>query len=168
MPYDDEKMPFYALGVNLAKQVGGQTGFNALLEEEELEMVLTGFSETLRGTAVQDSNKVLSTYGMTLNKILQERSNNIADRVKQEGEEFIQNFLDCNDDAIKTDSGLVYCAMKEGDGAQPTVQNTVEVHYVSEVHMKYDHQFFSLENILINLSNNILITQMKTTAWNPD
>lgn len=131
MPFGDEKMPFYALGVNLAKQVGGQTGFNALLEEEELEMVLTGFSETLRGTAVQDGNKVLSTYGMTLNKILKERSDNIADRVKQEGEEFVQNFLDCNDDAIKTDSGLVYCSMKEGDGAQPTVANTVEVHYVS-------------------------------------
>lgn len=129
MPFGDEKMPFYALGVNLAKQVGGQTGFNALLEEEELEMVLTGFSETLRGTAVQDGDKVLSTYGMTLNKILKERSDNIADRVKQEGEEFVQNFLDCNDDAIKTDSGLVYCSMKEGDGAQPTVANTVEVHY---------------------------------------
>ena len=27
MPFDDDKMPFYALGVNLAKQVGGQTGF---------------------------------------------------------------------------------------------------------------------------------------------
>ena len=131
MPYDDEKMPFYALGVNLAKQVGGQTGFNALLEEDELEMALIGFSETLRGTAIQDSNKVLSTYGMTLNKILKERSDNIADRVKQEGEDFIKNFLDCNDDAIQTDSGLVYYSMKEGDGAQPTVANTVEVHYVS-------------------------------------
>lgn len=131
MPYDDDKMPFYALGVNLAKQVGGQTGFNALLEEDELELVLTGFSETLKGTAVQEGNKVLSSYGMALNKILQERSNNIADRVKKEGEDFIKNFLDCNDDAVKTDSGLVYCPMKEGDGAQPTVANTVEVHYVS-------------------------------------
>ena len=56
MPFDDEKMPFYALGVNLAKQVGGQTGFNSLLSEEELELVLTGFGETLRGTSTQDAN----------------------------------------------------------------------------------------------------------------
>ena len=56
MPFNDEKMPFYALGVNLAKQVGGQTGFNSLLNEEELDIVLTGFSETLRGTSTQDAN----------------------------------------------------------------------------------------------------------------
>ena len=79
MPYDDEKMPFYALGVNLAKQVGGQTGFNSLLETDELELVLTGFSETLRGTATQDSTTVLTTYGQQLNAILQERSNDIVE-----------------------------------------------------------------------------------------
>merc|ERR1739840_15635 len=110
----------YALGVNLAKQVGGQTGFNSLLD---------GFSDTLRGTAVQDANKVLTTYGMTLNKILQERSNGIVERVKKEGEDFIENFLACNDDAIKTDSGLVYYCMKEGEGKSPTTANSVEVHY---------------------------------------
>mmetsp|Transcript_24316 Transcript_24316/g.29913 ORF Transcript_24316/g.29913 Transcript_24316/m.29913 type:complete len:250 (+) Transcript_24316:147-896(+) len=129
MPLDDDKMPFYALGVNLAKQVGGQTGFNSLLDEDELEIVLQGFGETLRGTAVSDGNTVLQTYGMALNKILQERSNGLVDRVKKEGEDFIANFLDCNEEAIQTESGLVYYSMKEGDGAQPTVTNNVEVHY---------------------------------------
>lgn len=129
MPYDDEKMPFYALGVNLAKQVGGQTGFNTLLDEDELDLVLSGFEEELRGTAAQDGQTVLMAYGQALNGILQERTNNIVDRTKKEGEEFMQNFLDCNDDAIKTESGLVYCPMKEGEGAQPTKENTVEVHY---------------------------------------
>ena len=124
-------MPFYALGVNLAKQVGGQTGFNSLLDDDELDLVLKGFDETIRGTGVQEETKVLTTYGMTLNKILQERSNKLVTRVKEEGEEFIKGFLDCNDDAIQTESGLVYYCMKEGDGAQPTVANTVEVHYVS-------------------------------------
>lgn len=135
MPHDDDKMPFYALGVNLAKQVGGQTGFNSLLDGDELDLVLNGFEEELRGTATQDGQKILMTYGPALNKILQERSNNIVTRVKKEGEEFIENFLDCNDDAIKTESGLVYYCMKEGDGAQPTKENTVEVHYVSLIGM---------------------------------
>ena len=53
----------------------------------------------------------------------------MMDTVKKEGEDFIANFLDCTDEAIKTDSGLVYYSMKEGDGAQPDVKNTVEVHY---------------------------------------
>ena len=42
MPYDDDKMPFYALGTNLALQVGGQGNFKTLLEEDELEIVLQG------------------------------------------------------------------------------------------------------------------------------
>lgn len=42
MPYDDAKMPFYALGTNLALQVGGQGNFKTLLEEDELEIVLEG------------------------------------------------------------------------------------------------------------------------------
>lgn len=42
MPYDDEKMPFYALGTNLALQVGGQGNFKTLLDDKELEIVLEG------------------------------------------------------------------------------------------------------------------------------
>ncbi|GFH52579.1 FKBP-like protein [Chaetoceros tenuissimus] len=128
-PYDDEKMPFYALGVNLAKQVGGQTGFKSLLEDDELEMVLKGFGEEIQGSSTSDAETVLMTFGPTLNKILQERSSGLVDRIKEEGEEFINGFLDCNDDAVKTESGMVYYSMKEGDGASPDVSNTVEVHY---------------------------------------
>lgn len=128
-PYDDEKMPFYALGVNLAKQVGGQTGFKSLLEDEELELVLKGFGEEITGSSTSDAETVLMTFGPALNKILQERSAGIMERVKKEGEDFIAGFLDCNDEAIKTESGLVYYSMKEGEGKQPTASNSVEVHY---------------------------------------
>merc|ERR1712087_472138 len=129
MPYDDEKMPYYALGVNLAKQIGGQTSFKTLLEDDEIELLLDGFSKTLKGTATEDANTVLMTYGPALNKIIQERSANIVDRVKKEGEDFSKNFMECNDDAVQTDSGLIYYSMKEGDGKSPTLDNTVEVHY---------------------------------------
>ncbi len=128
-PHSDEEMPFYALGVNLAKQVGGQTGFNSLLESDELELVLKGFGDEITGTGTSDAETVLMTYGPQLNKILQERSAGLIDRVKKEGEEFAAGFLDCNEDAVKTDSGLIYYSMKEGEGAQPTVSDTVEVHY---------------------------------------
>lgn len=129
MPHDDDKMPFYALGTNLAMQVGGQGNLKTLLDEDELELAIEGFSDSLRGTAAQDPRTVLGTYGPALNKILQERSANIVDRVKKEGEDFITNFLDCNEEAIKTESGMVYYEMTEGEGAQPIVSNTVEVHY---------------------------------------
>jgi len=129
MPFDDEKMPFYALGVNLAEQVGGEAGFSSLFKEEEMDIALKGFSDTLRGTASQDANTILMTYGTKMNEIIQERSNNMINSVKKEGEDFIANFLDCTDGAIKTDSGLVYYSMKEGEGSQPSLESTVEVHY---------------------------------------
>eukprot|EP00527_Entomoneis_sp_CCMP2396_P009696 CAMPEP_0198137336 /NCGR_PEP_ID=MMETSP1443-20131203/853_1 /TAXON_ID=186043 /ORGANISM="Entomoneis sp., Strain CCMP2396" /LENGTH=248 /DNA_ID=CAMNT_0043798739 /DNA_START=100 /DNA_END=846 /DNA_ORIENTATION=- len=128
MPHDDEKMPYYALGLNLAMQVGGQGNIKTLLEKDEMELVLEGFCDNLRGTSA-DPRIVLQTYGKELNSILQERSSRIVDLVKKEGEEFIQNFLDCNDEAVQKESGMVYCPMKEGEGASPTLQSTVEVHY---------------------------------------
>lgn len=120
-------MPFYALGVNVAKQVGSQ--IKTLIDDDELEIMLEGFSDTMRGTSVQDGNAILSKYAMSLNQIITERSNSIVDRTKKAGADFVANFLDCNDEAIQTESGLVYCPIKEGSGKQPSVQNTVEVHY---------------------------------------
>jgi FKBP-type peptidyl-prolyl cis-trans isomerase len=129
MPVDDDKMPFYALGTNLAMQVGGQANIKTLLEEDELEILLQGFCETMKGTGTQDARVILEAYGPTLNKIMRERTDRIVDRVKKDGEDFIANFLDCNDDAVKTDSGLVYCSMTEGTGKSPTIKSMVEVHY---------------------------------------
>lgn len=59
MPYDDEKMPFYALGTNLALQVGGQGNFKTLLDDKELDIVLEGafamwhFDEKLKMPMIQ-------------------------------------------------------------------------------------------------------------------
>jgi len=122
-------MPFYALGTNLALQVGGQGNLKTLLEEDELDIVLEAFCDNLKGTCPQDPRLVLATYGQQLNKILQERQDKIVDRVKADGEDFIRNFLDCNEEAIKTDSGLVFYEMVKGTGKSPELTSTVEVHY---------------------------------------
>lgn len=72
---------------------------------------------------------VLQKYGPQVNELLRTRMDSILDRVKKDGAEYITGFLDCNEEAIKTDSGLVYYSMKEGDGASPTKADEVEVHY---------------------------------------
>jgi len=128
-PYDEDKMPFYALGVNLAKQMGGQANFKTLLEEDEVDIMLSGFADSMKGTLLQDPLEILTKHGPELNQILADRSSTIVDRIKKEGSEFIVNFLDCSPDATKTDSGMVYYSMNEGTGAQPTIDSTVEVHY---------------------------------------
>ena len=63
MPYDEDKMPFYALGTNLAIQVGGNLG--TLLEDDELDIVLEAFCDHLRGTATVDQRTVLTTCTYT-------------------------------------------------------------------------------------------------------
>ena len=126
MPHSDEKMPFYALGVNLANQIGkGQ--LDNLLSEEEMDLVIDGFSSIMKGTNLVDGQTVLMKYGMELNQILTSRTASVSEKIKADGEDFIANFLDCNDEAVKTDSGLVYYSMVEGTGAQPTTADSVEV-----------------------------------------
>lgn len=129
MPYSPEKMPFYALGTNLAMQVGGQGNLKTLLDDGEMDIVLEAFCDTLKGTATVEARDVLGEYGPELNKLLQERTSQIVDRVKADGAGFVTNFLECNEEAVQTDSGLVYYEMVAGQGAQPTATNTVEVHY---------------------------------------
>ena len=49
--------------------------------------------------------------------------------MKVEGDEFLAGFMDVNEEAVKTDSGMVYLSMVEGEGKGPTIDSTVEVHY---------------------------------------
>jgi FKBP-type peptidyl-prolyl cis-trans isomerase len=128
-PVPEDRMPFYALGVNLAVQVGGQANIQTLLEQDELDVVLQAFGETLRGTSTVEPRDILAQYGPQLNEILGGRSSKLLDRVKAEGASYIKNFMDCNPEAKQTESGLVYCPTTEGQGASPSLQSTVEVHY---------------------------------------
>lgn len=129
MPYDDDKMPIYALGINIGMQITQQTDFKNLLEEDELEILLTGFGDIVKGESSTNSMEVLQKYGPAVNQLLRDRMDGVMEKVKKDGAEYIEGFLDCNEEAVKTDSGLVYYCMKEGDGASPVVEDEVEVHY---------------------------------------
>jgi FKBP-type peptidyl-prolyl cis-trans isomerase FkpA len=129
MPYDEDKMPIYALGLNIGMQISQQTDFKSLLEEDELEILMTGFSDIVKGEETVNPMEVLQKYGPAVNALLRERMENIMEKVKKDGKEYIDGFLDCNEEAEKTDSGLVYYCMKEGTGSSPVVSDEVEVHY---------------------------------------
>lgn len=129
MPYSDDKMPFYALGTNMAVQIAGQGNIKSILDDDEMEVLLQGFCDTMSGNGNVDPRMVLTKYGPSINAILQEKTKGLADKVKQDGKQYLSEFLEDNRDAIQTNSGLVYFEMKAGQGMKPTLQSTVEVHY---------------------------------------
>ncbi len=110
-------------------QIGGQ--FRGLIDSESSEMdaVVQGFRDTMKQTLTEDPQTILQSHGQQLNTILQERSNTVVDKMKEDGASFAENFMECNEEAVKTESGLIYLPMTEGTGESPSISNTVEVHY---------------------------------------
>jgi FKBP-type peptidyl-prolyl cis-trans isomerase len=129
MPYDDDKMVFFAFGTNLALQVNGQGNFKDLLNADEMDVVLDAFKAGCRGSPLQDPVPMLNKYGPELNRILRQRAECLIDNEIKQGEEFMKTFLDRNPDAIRTESGLVFMQTKVGDGRIPVLESNVEVHY---------------------------------------
>mgnify|MGYP005846775245 CR=1 FL=1 len=130
MPYPDEKMLFYALGTNLAVQVGGQTGVTKLLKDEEMDIVVAGFQDTFRGQLATDLNSILTQFGPQLNQILQSRTAEIMEDKKKEGAAYREKFVNDHPDAeVDEESGFVYHEITAGTGATPTMDSTCQVHY---------------------------------------
>jgi FKBP-type peptidyl-prolyl cis-trans isomerase len=115
----DADKPFYALGVNVARQVGGE--LKGILSPDEINAMLTGFSDSM--TSKLDSAaevKMLQEFGPKLNEILTARASLAVDSEKKKGKDFISSFLLKSPRAVVTPSGLVYNEIIAGTGPQPT------------------------------------------------
>ena len=128
MPEGEEAKVFYALGVNVALQVGGE--LKGILKKEERDFMLAGFSDAMSDSIGDgESRKLLETYGPKLNEILMARANAAVDGNKKIGAEFLDAYLAKHKDAVRTASGMVYHETSKGTGAQATLASTVLVHY---------------------------------------
>jgi hypothetical protein len=105
----------YTLGINIARQVGGE--LKGVLSKDELAKVALGFGDSLVGES-GDDKELLAKYGPLLNELLSTRSHMVADKAKAEGLEFIKKYLTENPTAINTASGLVYKEVVPGLGKQ--------------------------------------------------
>lgn len=126
MPDDDKLKPFYALGINVAKQVGGE--LKQILDAEEVKVMLDGFNDSMKGENPEDM-AILQQYGPELNALLQGRAVKAVETEKEKGKDFIASYLLKNPRAQQTSSGLVFNEILAGVGAQPTGASTVLVHY---------------------------------------
>jgi FKBP-type peptidyl-prolyl cis-trans isomerase len=109
--------------------MGGQ--FKGMIDADSAEMdaVCAGFADTMKGTLKEDPVELLKAQGPELNKILQERSGRIVTQMKEGGAAYAKEFAAANPTAVTTPEGLVFLSTQEGNGKQPNVTDTVEVHY---------------------------------------
>ncbi len=117
---------FYALGVNIARQVGGEG--KGLMSHEELDAMLKGFSDSMLNN-IGDERALLMKYGPQLNEILTSRAGKVIDEEKKRGADFLNKYLLSNPKALKMPSGLVFHDIIMGIGKQATIDSTVLVHY---------------------------------------
>lgn len=127
-PSKDEMRPFYALGVNVAKQVGGE--LKTMLGADEIEAMVSGFSDSMMSKiSGEEERAILVEQGQKLNEILNGRASKLLDVEKKKGEDYIVKYLLSNPRAVRTASGLIFNEIIAGAGAQPTAASTVNVHY---------------------------------------
>ena len=105
----------YALGVNIARQVGGE--LKGTLTPEELQTMVLGFSDSITDKS-GDEKALLTKYGPMINELLTSRAHVVVDQEKKKGLEYITKYLTENPTAINTASGLVYHETVAGLGKQ--------------------------------------------------
>lgn len=128
IPSKDEIKPFYALGINVAKQVGGE--LKTMLTAEEIEAMVVGFSDSMQSKIdVETERNVLVEQGQKLNEILNGRASKLLDVEKKKGEDYTVKYLLSNPRAVRTSSGLIFNEIIAGVGDKPTAASTVNVHY---------------------------------------
>lgn len=115
LPATEDGKAFYALGINVAQQVGGE--LKNVLTKDELEHVIAGFKASLLET-VTNENEVLATHGRRLNEILNKRMSATLDTEKAKGSDYLEKYLKENPSAKKLASGLVYHETVPGLGQQ--------------------------------------------------
>lgn len=117
---DDDKT-FYAMGFMLGSNLQRLN-----LTDHELSTLYKGIVASAKG----DKPEVeMQTFQPKIQQMFKTRMESVAKKQKESGDKFLADYIKKNPKAKKTESGLVYEVIKEGTGATPKAEDTVEVHY---------------------------------------
>jgi FKBP-type peptidyl-prolyl cis-trans isomerase len=121
-PKTDDEKALYSLGVILSQNI---KSFE--FTDKELELVKAGLAD-----GAHDKPKIepeqMEAFIPKLQELQTARVAAATKREKDSGTAYLAKVAG-ESGAKKTDSGLVYKAVKEGTGATPTAADTVKVHY---------------------------------------
>lgn len=122
----------YALGVNLARQLGD---VRPLVENgQELAVVTKGLVDTVIGQLEEeDQKKLLSRRGQDLNQLITDRALAIQKRLEKAGEEMLQKMKETEGVQV-LESGVVLHVLEHGpegpgEGVRPTAASSCRIHY---------------------------------------
>ncbi|QBG34268.1 FKBP-type peptidyl-prolyl cis-trans isomerase [Litorilituus sediminis] len=111
----------------VGRQLGDQLRNNPF-KEFDVAAVQAGIADALANAASQVSEEALNEAFSVVSKKLQEQEQELAKAAAAEGEAFLAENAK-RDEVTVTESGLQYEVIVEGDGAKPTADSTVSVHY---------------------------------------
>jgi FKBP-type peptidyl-prolyl cis-trans isomerase len=136
MNADTHEELMYALGVNLARQLGD---IRPLVETgDELANVAKGILDTIVGRLSDDGQRdLLARRGQELNTLITDRAAAIKEKMAQEGREMLQKMKEMANDGADIQvlpSGVVLHTLEygpegKGHGTRPTKASTVKIHY---------------------------------------
>ena len=119
----------YALGVNLARQLGD---VRPLVENgEELAQVAKGLLDTVIGRFSDEGQRtLLATRGKELNALIAARAQAISDKLAQAGRDMLENMKQEPGVVTLEPSGVVLHVLEsKPDAPRPTRASAVKIHY---------------------------------------
>ncbi|KAL7526087.1 hypothetical protein ACHAWF_004393 [Thalassiosira exigua] len=78
-----------------------------------MEILLAGFGDVVEEDNTANPMEVLQKYRPSVNQLLRECMDGVMEKVKKDGQEYSDGFIDCNEEAVKTNLGLPTAAMQD-------------------------------------------------------
>jgi FKBP-type peptidyl-prolyl cis-trans isomerase FkpA len=120
MAKTDEQKTLYAIGLLVSRSL---SVFN--LTPAELEVVKEGLTDSIAGKKAEVD---LGAYNEKVQELARVRRKALGEKMAAVNKDFLEKAAK-EKDAVKTDSGLVFISLKEGDGTSPKPTDMVKVNY---------------------------------------
>ena len=116
----EEQKTLYALGLALSQNLQ-----RLELQAAEMDYLVAGLEDGVLG---REPRVALEEYAMKVQELAQQRFAAVAEREAAAGREFVEQQA-ALDGATRTESGIVYFTLQEGQGESPVASDVVRVHY---------------------------------------